>query len=81
MATVDHYVPLKRGGADTLSNMVLACFRCNHAKDDMTPEQFAEVFEREVGLEPLFLERVAKQAPNTWISYSQNQRERTTWKS
>jgi len=31
-ATRDHVVPLARGGADDLSNIVLACERCNTAK-------------------------------------------------
>lgn len=29
---VDHVVPRARGGADTLDNLALACFRCNLSK-------------------------------------------------
>ena len=27
--TIDHFVPLSRGGTDDLENLVYACFRCN----------------------------------------------------
>ena len=30
--TVDHIIPLKRGGTDTLDNVQLACKRCNSSK-------------------------------------------------
>ena len=42
---VDHYVPLAKGGAHELANLVIACPTCNlrkHAKDPL-------VFAREVG--------------------------------
>jgi len=35
----DHVQPRSRGGADTWENCVAACRRCNHAKDDRTPEE------------------------------------------
>jgi 5-methylcytosine-specific restriction endonuclease McrA len=30
--SVEHIVPLSRGGSDDLSNLALACQRCNNAK-------------------------------------------------
>lgn len=30
--TVDHIIPLKRGGTDTEENLALACFHCNRRK-------------------------------------------------
>lgn len=39
--TVDHVVPLNRGGSDSLDNLALACFHCNRRKSD-----------RELGLDP-----------------------------
>ncbi len=30
--TIDHVVPLKRGGSDSLDNLALACFHCNRHK-------------------------------------------------
>jgi len=35
----DHVFPRSRGGADSWENCVTACKRCNHAKDDRTPEE------------------------------------------
>lgn len=40
LATVDHRLPLSRGGSRVGPNAVLACFRCNHYKGDMTEEEF-----------------------------------------
>lgn len=38
--TIDHLFPLSRGGANELSNLVLACSRCNHLKGPMTWLEF-----------------------------------------
>jgi 5-methylcytosine-specific restriction endonuclease McrA len=32
--TIDHIVPLSRGGTNQLSNLTVACARCNRAKSD-----------------------------------------------
>jgi len=32
--TVDHVIPLKKGGMDTFDNLALACFHCNRRKSD-----------------------------------------------
>ena len=37
---VDHIVPLRKGGADTMDNMRPACRSCNHYKHTLTIEQF-----------------------------------------
>lgn len=42
----DHVVPLRKGGADTLQNMVPACRSCNHYKSTLTVEQFRQSVER-----------------------------------
>lgn len=39
---VDHVVPLRKGGADTLDNMLPACRSCNHYKSTLTVEQFIQ---------------------------------------
>ena len=36
--TVDHVVPLSRGGADVASNWQLLCMACNQRKADSMPE-------------------------------------------
>lgn len=39
-ATLDHYVPLSRGGTNAYWNLVLACWRCNQDKGDVSAEEF-----------------------------------------
>ena len=38
--TVDHMIPLSRGGADVAENRVLACNACNSAKGARTPREW-----------------------------------------
>lgn len=37
--TIDHVFPRSRGGLDTWENLVAACYTCNQAKGDKTPEE------------------------------------------
>ena len=39
--TIDHVLPLSRGGEDTWENLVCACVRCNNKKGDRTPDEAA----------------------------------------
>lgn len=44
-ATIDHVIPLSRGGTDTKGNKVYACVGCNSAKADMLlSEWYAKKF-------------------------------------
>ena len=38
-ATVDHILPVSRGGRSSWGNTVTACFRCNQRKADRTPHE------------------------------------------
>lgn len=38
---IDHYVPLSKGGKHTISNLVLACPKCNLIKNAKDPIKFA----------------------------------------
>ena len=37
--TIDHVVPISRGGEDTWENLVCACVQCNNKKGDRTPDE------------------------------------------
>lgn len=40
--TLDHVLPVSKGGFDELSNYGLAHYECNQMKNDMTIEEFRE---------------------------------------
>jgi 5-methylcytosine-specific restriction endonuclease McrA len=40
LATIDHRVPLSRGGTWKRNNLVIACQACNSAKGGMTEEEY-----------------------------------------
>lgn len=40
--TIDHLIPISKGGFDELDNYGIAHFYCNQLKNDMTPQEFAE---------------------------------------
>ncbi len=40
--TLEHQIPLARGGSNWPSNLVPACGKCNYTKNDKTPSEFAE---------------------------------------
>jgi 5-methylcytosine-specific restriction endonuclease McrA len=62
-ATVDHVLPVSRGGRSTWENTVVACFPCNQRKADRTPA--------EAGM-PLLIEPVAPRSlPVRELSYYQ----------
>lgn len=35
--TIDHFIPLSKGGSDTLGNLLPACWSCNSSKQDKDP--------------------------------------------
>ena len=39
-ATIDHAVPQCRGGEDHWDNFILACFKCNGDKGELTAEEY-----------------------------------------
>jgi hypothetical protein len=50
--TVDHVIPVSRGGGNTWSNLVTACSKCNSAKGDKLLEECSIKFNRHVNLRP-----------------------------
>jgi 5-methylcytosine-specific restriction endonuclease McrA len=43
--TMDHIVPIARGGRSTKSNVVTACKACNNAKKQLLPMEWEEYLE------------------------------------
>jgi len=37
--TLDHIMPRSRGGKSAWENLVAACYKCNHKKNDQTPDE------------------------------------------
>lgn len=48
---LDHLTPQSHGGADEVGNLVLACRRCNSARQNMTLAQWAAYAREKYGLE------------------------------
>lgn len=48
---LDHLTPKSQGGADVASNLVLACRRCNSARQNMTLTQWAAYAAVKLGLD------------------------------
>jgi 5-methylcytosine-specific restriction endonuclease McrA len=44
--TVDHKIPASRGGKHHDDNLVVACIKCNHEKDNLTDAEFAPISDR-----------------------------------
>jgi 5-methylcytosine-specific restriction endonuclease McrA len=39
---IDHVIPVAKGGSNDMSNIVLACPKCNQTKNDRLPHEWAE---------------------------------------
>lgn len=51
--SVDHVVPVSKGGENSIFNKVASCQGCNKAKSDMPLEEFLQRFWHRRGLKPL----------------------------
>lgn len=43
--TLDHVIPLNKGGIHSLTNLVMACKKCNSTKRDMSEKEFREKYD------------------------------------
>jgi len=41
--SIDHKIPLNKGGTNDISNLHLICIKCNKVKGDLTDEQFKDL--------------------------------------
>ena len=48
-ATIDHVIPLSRGGTNYKSNLVLSCYKCNYDRGNMHEQGNVEVVEHILG--------------------------------
>ena len=46
--TMDHIVPISRGGKSQRSNLVPACHACNHQKRSLTPVEWLDFIENKL---------------------------------
>lgn len=71
--TIDHVVPISRGGADDWTNVVAACKACNHRKGNNLPEEVGlrVVHRPKIPSLPSFLHlvRILGERRATWRKY------------
>jgi 5-methylcytosine-specific restriction endonuclease McrA len=71
--TIDHVLPLSKGGKDEWTNVVSACSKCNNTKADRTPEQ-ANMTLKRLPVKPRWLpmsyiRRQRQRMPLSWVPY------------
>ncbi len=49
--TIDHVIPLSKGGADKKHNQVLACRTCNEEKGCLLPDEFRAILAYRLALQ------------------------------
>jgi 5-methylcytosine-specific restriction endonuclease McrA len=69
--TVDHVIPRSRGGADSWTNLVACCVRCNNKKGDRTPEEMGWSLANRpyVPRGPAWVVKGAEQRDPAWDAY------------
>jgi len=66
--TVDHVVPQSRGGQSTWKNLVACCSKCNHKKDNRTPDEAGlKLLTKPV--RPAWMETFSFGAKEEWKAY------------
>lgn len=71
--TVDHMLPVIRGGTDEPRNLVSCCLSCNSLKHDMTTDEFLRMFPWGSNDRKAFEKRQI--APDYWAGYEAEMRE------
>lgn len=68
MMTVDHRVPLVRGGADSEENMDCVCFICNYIKGPLNEAEFKKYFKALKNLRSIYKIKLVIQDPKLEFS-------------
>lgn len=69
--TIDHVIPVSRGGKDVWTNVAAACLRCNHKKGAKTPDEARMVLARKP-IEPVMaahMHLIGVEARSEWLPY------------
>lgn len=81
--TLDHVMPLSRGGPNTITNIVCACKECNNNKADMTAPEFEKWNDRKSGAHGYPLKNLPRHLNEDEklkaILKSYKSKERVTW--
>lgn len=68
--TVDHVIPLSKGGKNTWDNVVTACFSCNSKKGDRTPAGAGMKLDVKLREPSSFMDLYTLQSlPESWLPY------------
>lgn len=59
--SIDHFIPVSRGGASCVGNVVPACLSCQVAKGNLLPEEVEFIARDRMDMIARYLERRAKQ--------------------
>ena len=68
-ATVDHVLPVSRGGRSSWGNTVTACYRCNQRKTDRTPHEAGMQLLIEPKLPRTRFSRLDGAVPTAWKTW------------
>ena len=70
--TIDHVIPISRGGKTEYTNCVLCCKSCNSNKRDRTPEQAGMPLRtkpRKPGFASVYKQYLSAEYPSEWATY------------
>lgn len=70
--TIDHVMPVSRGGKTDYTNCVLCCKSCNSIKRDRTPEQAGMPLKskpRKPGFASIYKQYLSAEYPPEWATY------------
>lgn len=59
-ATIDHVIPVSRGGKNTWDNTITSCFDCNNLKNNRLPSEAGMSFVRKPPYAPTIMEIMQK---------------------